>query len=136
MNTIIDRRTVRINKEDFGYGIKHSEYQQQKITIRSYHVIWFIISLIDTLLGFRFIFEALGANPYSGFAQFIYSASYVFEQPFKTLFGITSVTNYAYFDWSVLVALIAYLLIGVGLIQLLKIISPNASGDVRHRIVV
>jgi uncharacterized protein YggT (Ycf19 family) len=136
MSTIIDRRTIRTNREDFGYGASHSEYQQQKATIRSYHVIWFVVGLIDALLGFRFVFEALGANPFSGFAQFVYNVSYIFAVPFRTLFGITNVANYAYFDWSILVAIAVYLLIGFGLVQLLRIISPTAPGDARHRMVV
>lgn len=136
MSIFIDRRTIRTNKEDFGYGTRRYEYQQQRATIRSHHIIWFIVGLIDAVLGFRFIFEVFGANPYSGFAQFIYSISYPFMQPFRSLFGVTNVANYSYFDWSVLIAIVVYLLIGYGLVQLLRIVNPSTTEDIHHRMVV
>lgn len=135
MSTIIDRRTIKTNKEDFGYGTKSVEYQQQKLSLRSYHIIWFMVGLIDAVLGFRFVFEALSANP-SGFAQFIYAVSYPFAEPFRSLFGVTNVMNYAFFDWSVLVAIVVYLLIGYGLVQLVKIINPSTTENIHHKMVV
>jgi len=135
MSVIIDRRTIRPNREDFGYGTGSQEYNQTKKIVRSYNIIWFIVGFIDALLGFRFVFEILGANPYNEFTQLVYTLSYPFAQPFRSIFGITTVAN-SYFDWSVLLAIVVYLLIGYGLVQLLRIINPITRDDMHHRMVV
>lgn len=129
---IEERRIVRTNKEDFGYGTTHREYKQEKAVIRSHNIVWFVIGLIVALLGFRFIFEIFGANPASGFTQFIYTLSYPFAQPFHSIFGVTALAN-AFFDWSLLVAIAVYLLIGYGINQLLRIVRPLTPEEINHR---
>ena len=135
MSTIIDHRTIRTNKEDYGYGRTPREYNETKSILRSYNLIWFVAGFINVLLGFRFFFELLGANPYNGFTQFIYALSYPFAAPFRSIFGVTNIAT-AYFDWSILVAIVVYLLVGYGLIQLLRIIKPITRNDPNHRMVV
>lgn len=136
MSTIIDRRTIRTNKEDYGYGTSpRTEYNETKSILRSYNLIWFIVGFINVVLVFRFFFELLGANPYNAFTQFIYALSYPFAAPFRSIFGVTNVAT-AYFDWSILVAIIVYLLIGYGLVQLLRIAKPVTRDDPNQRMVV
>jgi uncharacterized protein YggT (Ycf19 family) len=107
--------------------------QERKSVWRSYNAIWFFVGLIVSLLAFRFVFELLGANPYNAFVQLIYTLSYPFAAPFQSIFGITSIAH-ATFDWSLLVAMIVYFFIGYALVQILRIIHPVTSDDVRHRI--
>ncbi len=128
-----DRRIIRTNKEDFGYGSTKSEYKQQKAVVRSYNIVWFLVGLIDAALGFRFVFEILGANPASGFTQLVYALSYPFAMPFRSIFGVTSVAG-SFFDWSLLVAMVVYLLTGYGLIQLLRIIKPVTTEEANHKV--
>ena len=108
-------------------------YQQKKAVYRSYHIIWFIVGLIVALLGFRFVFELLAANPANSFVQMIYTLSYPFAGPFRTIFGVTNVA-YSLFDWSILVAIVVYVLIGYALVQLLRIIRPVTPQEVNHPI--
>jgi len=109
-------------------------YHEKKTVWRSYHLIWFFVGFIVALLGFRFVFELLGANPYNPFVQLIYTLSFPFAQPFESIFGITSVQQ-ATFDWSILVAIIVYLLIGYALVKLLRIIHPvTTTHETNHRI--
>lgn len=110
-----------------------NDYHETKKVVRSYNAIWFIVGIIEVLLGFRFVFEITGANPANAFVQFIYTMSYPFAQPFHSIFGVTVVAN-AFFDWSLLVAVVVYWLIGYGLIQLLRIIHPVHSDGVTHRV--
>jgi uncharacterized protein YggT (Ycf19 family) len=110
-----------------------SNYQETKTVARSYNFIWFIVGIIEALLGFRFVFEMAGANPGSPFVQFIYAVSYPFSQPFHSIFGVTVVAN-SFFDWSLLVAIMVYWLIGFGLVQLLRIMHPVTTDHVRHRV--
>ncbi|HSX09884.1 MAG TPA: hypothetical protein VLF93_07040 [Candidatus Saccharimonadales bacterium] len=130
---IEDRRIIRTNREDYGYGTAPREYQQQKAVVRSYNIIWFIVGLIDAVLGFRFVFEILGANPASGFTQLIYGLSYPFAAPFQSIFGVTVIAR-SFFDWSLLVAIAVYLLIGYGLIQVLRIVKPVTTEEANHRV--
>jgi uncharacterized protein YggT (Ycf19 family) len=108
-------------------------YHEKKAIWRSYNVIWFIVGVIVALLAFRFLFELAGANPFNSFVQLIYTLSYPFAGPFETIFGITTVSR-SMFDWSILVAIIVYILIGYALVQLLRIIHPVNQDDVNHRI--
>lgn len=115
------RETVTSNTSE--YRVVRNEVNKEKAVIRYYHVIWLIVGVIEVLLGFRFVFELLGANPYNGFTQLVYTVSYPFAQPFRSIFSITNIAS-ATFDWSLLVAAVVYLFIGYGLNQLLRIILP------------
>jgi len=107
--------------------------QERKSVWRSYNVIWFFAGLIDALLAFRFIFELSGANPNNAFVQLIYALSYPFAAPFQSIFGVTNIAH-ASFDWSLLVAMIVYFLIGYALVQILRIIHPVTADDFHRRI--
>jgi hypothetical protein len=54
-------------------------------------VVWFIAGVIITLLALRFVLVLLGANPSSGFANFIYTISHPFAAPFFGLFSYMAV---------------------------------------------
>jgi len=136
-NTEIDRRLeTRTNLPE--NLVRHENvidarptYEEKKAVWRSYHIIWFFVGLITALLAFRFVFELLGANQYNPFVSFVYTLSYPLAGPFQTIFGITNVAS-ATFDWSVLVAIVVYVLIGYALVKLLRIISPMHTDEVNH----
>lgn len=48
--------------------------------------VWFVLSIIEILLAFKFILRLLGANPLAGFTNFIYSTTAPFIWPFITVF--------------------------------------------------
>lgn len=108
-------------------------YQEKKAVWRSYHIVWYIVGFITALLAFRFVFELLGANPSNAFVQMVYALSYPFAQPFQSIFGITSVAR-STFDWSVIVAIAVYNLLGYALVRLLRIVRPVTPEEVNHRI--
>src|SRR6478609_2357189 len=56
------------------------------------NVVWYILGVIEILLAFRFVLKLLGANPNSGFVDFVYSVSGVLTAPFDTIFGVTQAT--------------------------------------------
>ena len=139
-NTQIENRLEKKPTDPEVYEVRDTQtvdsrqtYQEKKSFWRSYHIIWFAIGIITTLLAFRFVFELLGANPYNSFVQLIYTLSYPFAGPFQSIFGITSVAQ-STFDWSILVAIAVYILIGYALVRLLRIIRPVTRDDVNHRI--
>jgi len=134
-NTQYQTRTVSTDvvQRPNAMADQQQTFQQKKAVWRSYNIIWFAIGLIDAVLVFRFIFELLGANPGNAFVTFIYTLSYPFAGPFQTILGVTSVAS-SMFDWSLLVGMVVYLLIGYALVQLLRIIRPVTPEDVNHHV--
>ncbi len=85
------------------------------------NVIWFVLGALEILLVFRLVMKLLGANPASGFVNFVYSLSSLFVSPFRGIF--TSPTaqgdiTVAVFETAVVVAMVVYALLGWGLVKL------------------
>jgi len=51
--------------------------------------IWYLVGFVEILLAFRFVLKLFGANPKSGFVDFIYSVTGVLTVPFDNIFGVT-----------------------------------------------
>lgn len=86
--------------------------------------VWFIVGLIDVLLGIRFTLKLLGANQTSGFVDFIYGITDILTAPFDSMFGVSSATSgevNSVFEPSIIVAAIVYTLIGWGIVKLLTL---------------
>ena len=81
-------------------------------------MVWYILGLVEILLAFRFIFKFLGANPGAGFSSFIYGITYVFANPFLSVFRNSVVTTGSIFEWTTLLAMIVYWIIALGIIKL------------------
>jgi hypothetical protein len=81
-------------------------------------IIYAIIGFIEALLGLRFVFELLGANPASAFVSGVYNWSTPLVTPFAGIFGqnatITGqgVAAQSVFDWTALVAMVVIGLVG------------------------
>jgi uncharacterized protein YggT (Ycf19 family) len=89
--------------------------------------IWFLIGALELLLALRFFLRLTGANPENTFASTIYNLSRPFVAPFSTLFvspatSGTSTFGQNIFDVNILVAMVAYLLLGLLAAWLVKII--------------
>ncbi len=92
--------------------------------VRSRNVIYYILGLIEVLLGLRFLFMLLGANPRSGFTSFIYMLSGVFISPFTGIFNpltTAGLVSRSVFDPATIVAMLIYALIAWGIVRLLWI---------------
>jgi hypothetical protein len=81
-------------------------------------LVYLIFGLIELLIAARFVLLLIGANPTSSLVAGIYSWSSPFVAPFANIFGqhITVAGSGAVatsvFDWTALVALIVYAVIG------------------------
>ena len=74
------------------------------------------------VLGFRFLFALLDANPANGFASFIYTCSAPFVSPFYSLFGYDHPSiGPVRFEGYTLIAMLAYGLLGAGLVRLVSV---------------
>lgn len=91
-----------------------------KPLFRGTQIVWYVLSILEVLLAFRFAFKLGNANPGAGFANFIYSFSSPFVTPFLTVFPRTNVQG-SIFEWTTLLAMLVYLLFAYGLVQLFAI---------------
>jgi hypothetical protein len=73
------------------------------------------------LLAFRFVLVLLGANPGSGFVDFIYTVSRPFAAPFFGIFGYQLDYGHSRVELSTLVAIAVYALVAYGIARLLTI---------------
>lgn len=108
-------------------------YEKKKTIFRSYQIIWYIVGFIETLLAFRFLLRLLGANPRSGFADLIYSLSLPFISPFVNLFPTPAGGRFA-IEFSTIMAMIVYFLIGYAVVKLLQMIKPTTPEEVERAV--
>ena len=104
-------------------------YDTKKTIFRFNQVIWYILGLVEVLLVFRVVLKALGANPFSGFANLIYSITTPLTAPFSGILGISTTGN-STIEWSTIIAAIVYVCVAWGLVYLLNLIYPISPKDV------
>lgn len=74
-------------------------------------IIYALGGFIMILIGLRFVLRLLGANPASGFVEWVYDWSTPFVAPFANVFGqeadVTGggIVTVSVFDWAALIAL-------------------------------
>jgi hypothetical protein len=92
------------------------------------NIIWYIVGLIEVLLAVRFALKLFGANPSSGFVDFIYSVTNVLTAPFDSIFGVVRTQAgdvSSVFEPSILVAAAVYALVGWGIVKLITLNRNN-----------
>lgn len=89
------------------------------------NAVWFIVGVIEVGLAFRFVLKLLGANPGSGFVDFVYSSTNVLTAPFDNIFGVAQTVPGAVvqsvIEPSILVAAAVYGLLGWAAVRLLNL---------------
>lgn len=86
--------------------------------------VWYILGVIEILIGFRFVLKLLGANPDNSFVNSIYNASGVLTAPFDSIFNVSTSKSgdvRSVFEPSILVAAAVYLLIAWGIVKLINL---------------
>ncbi len=125
--------------QDTGVSENGGEVQQQTRQVETkvagnskstaINIVRFIVGMILTLLALRFVLKLLGANPASGFVNFIYSVTNILTAPFDNIFGVTRAPAgevNSVFEPSIIVAAIVYALIGWGITKLFNVNRPTA----------
>ena len=90
---------------------------------RGTQVVWYILSVIETLLVFRFLLKLIGANPEAGFTKLIYTLSYPFDAPFLYVVRSTQVSG-SVFEWTTLLAMLVYWVLAWGIVRLFVMGKP------------
>lgn len=110
-NTTVQKQTV-------------ARSEQVSTIVVAQRIVWFIVGLINAIIALRFVLLLLGANRSAGFTDFIYSVSAPFVAPFVGIFG-EPVYGQSVFEVSSLLAIVIYLLIGLGIAKLLTLARPQ-----------
>ncbi len=81
------------------------------------NIVWYLVGILEVLLAFRFFLKLLAANSSAGFTDFVYRLSNIFVAPFLNVFRISRVDKNV-FEWTTLLAMAVYWLIGLAIIRL------------------
>lgn len=92
---------------------------------RGTQIVWYTLAVVETLLGVRFLFKLLQANPAAAFTDIVYSLSSIFVLPFVAVFKNLRVEN-SVFEWTTLLAMLVYWLLALAIIKLF-IMSKSVS---------
>lgn len=102
---------------------------------RGTQVVWYLLGLIEVLLAFRFLLKLFSANPSAAFSSFIYTLSKPFVLPFTAVFGTSRLEN-SIFEWTTILAMIVYVLVGWGIIKILSmsktVSTPEAASKLNQ----
>ncbi|GCE30286.1 hypothetical protein KDA_57700 [Dictyobacter alpinus] len=89
-------------------------------------VIYFLLGVLEVILGLRFIFRLFGASQASPFINFLYNLSHPFVTIFNGIFNDQTIGNTGVFEISTILAMLIYALIGWGIVSLVRIVLfPN-----------
>ena len=108
-------------------------YETKKVIFRTYQVIWYILAVIEILLGFRMTLKALGASQLSGFTSLIYALSDPLALPFSGILRST-VSDTSTLEWSTVIAAIVYAFIAYGIVYLMQMIKPVTPHEVEQKV--
>ena len=110
--------------ETFPVGGPQAMTQAEPAThnYRAVQVIWFVTSVISTLIAIRFVLKLLGASLQSGFVTLMYNLTDALVAPFRAIFPATSAAS-STVDVAALVAIVIYALVGLGLVSLVKLMT-------------
>lgn len=94
----------------------------------------FVVSLVDLVLTLRFFFRLFGANPNAQFTTLLYAISEPLLLPFRAIFQSVQLPQGGVIEWSILVAMLAYSIIGYLINELLAVFLDR-SDVVQHEII-
>lgn len=136
------KRNVRwsaISIYSLNIKIMNSSYTSlsTKPLYRGTQIIWYILGIVEILLAFRFVLKLLGANPGAGFTSFIYGTTYVFANPFLSVFRSSQIVSGSIFEWTSILAMVVYWIIALGIINLFfmgkTVSTPEAAAKMDYQ---
>jgi cation transport ATPase len=84
-------------------------------------ITYFVLGILEVLLGLRLIFRLLGANEYNNFITFLYTLTHVFVGPFNGIFNDQAL-GHSVFEVSTLIAMLIYALLAWGIVSLGRVL--------------
>ena len=100
-------------------------YREVNSGSRAILAVWWLVGLVDALIGIRFLLRLFGANPVP-FVRFIYDVTWPLVQPFHGIFN-TNQVGQTVVEPESLVAIVIYTLLGWGVVSLIRVLSRPSS---------
>ena len=100
---------------------------------RGTQIVWFLVGLFEVLLAFRFLLKLFGASTGAGFSRFIYGVTELGVMPFSSVFRLSRVEG-SVFEWTTLLAMIVYGLIGWGIVRLFLMGKTVSTGEAARKL--
>lgn len=110
-----------------------TRHQNARPMYRVTQVIWYILSVIETILAFRFLLKILGANTGATFTQFVYSISAPFADPFRNIVSTPRIGT-SQIEWGTLLAMLVYWIIAWGIIRLIVMNKPVSNTEAHRKL--
>jgi len=95
---------------------------------RAVHLVWFVASVVDVIVGLRFLLELLAASRQAPFVSLVYSVSAPLVRPFQGIFPAPGEGGF-FFDSAALVALVIYPLVAAGIVGLVRLTTGRRTYD-------
>lgn len=126
-----DRQTTEVRETD-SQGNTNVRRQSVATTTKvgseviARRIVYYLTGIIVALLGLRLVLLLLAANQGSPFVDFVYGLSSFFAWPFYGIFSYQPVYGQSVFEISTVVAIIVYLLLGMGIGKLFTLASSRS----------
>lgn len=93
----------------------------------------FFVVIAELFLGLRVLLKLFGADSSNGFVQWVYNSSDVLLDPFRGIFPARELAEGSVIDFSALFAMLVYGLLGMVLIWLVVLLTPDEPVATRKR---
>lgn len=127
------RTTTKIVPSEIRTEHPQRVFEKKKVIFHTYQIIWYILGVVEVLLGFRMVLKALGANSFSGFASLVYAVTNPLALPFSGILK-TTVSGASIFEWSTIIAAIVYALLAYGIVYFIQLAKPVSPDEVSKTI--
>ena len=107
-----------------------------KSLFKGTQIVWYLLSILEVLLAFRFVLKLTGANAAAGFTNFIYAVTWPFTAPFLAVFQKTTIEG-SIFEWTTLLAMLVYWMIALAIVRLFlmskTVSTPEAAAKLEEK---
>ena len=123
----VDPAGNRVESRDEVYVDRNQSRANTRYWITT--VTYFVLGVLEVILGLRLLFRLLGANQDNGFITFLYGLSHIFVGAFNGIFNDQTIGRQGVFEISTLIAMLVYALIAWGIVALGRVaFAPVVSG--------
>lgn len=122
--TLMEEAPIEKEKTPSAHQSSHAHPQKKKEETKIYKIIYYILGIIEVLLGLRFLLLFFGANLSAGLSTLIANLTAPLMAPFVGLFPAHQ-GDVVTFSTSTLVAMLVYALLFHGVVKLIKIIRGD-----------
>ncbi|KAF0111724.1 MAG: hypothetical protein FD147_735 [Chloroflexi bacterium] len=108
----------------------HEQGREQRVTtFKATQMIWLLLGILEAVIALRVVFKLIGVNAENPFAAFLYNVTNFFVAPFASLTAAPAAGGMV-FEFSSIIAMIVYALIGWGLERLVNVLFYRPRGPV------